>query len=186
VQAAGPGARDLGDARRGLVEDLGIEAGRSCRTCSAEPRSGSGARADRMTARARGASQAPGAPAGGRGARGRGGRRCDHRAERRGWRHRLARARLGQIIDPGSQRMLAQVLLAGRPTRLATDGRSVWVAGGESRVVSSIDPRRRTPTRLMPIRALSSALAAGGRRLGPGRQEPLRCEAGLKLPSIGT
>jgi DNA-binding SARP family transcriptional activator/ABC-type branched-subunit amino acid transport system substrate-binding protein/DNA-binding beta-propeller fold protein YncE len=65
-------------------------------------------------------------------------------------------------IDPDSGRIVEQVSLPGDPTRFAAGGRSVWVTGDDSHTVSKIDPGKRTVTRLLATGGFPSALAAGG------------------------
>ena len=74
---------------------------------------------------------------------------------------RVAPSAVG-LVDPGSHRILAQIPVAGGPTRLARAGpESVWVASDDSRTVSSIDTRTHTISSLVSGIGFPSDVAVG-------------------------
>lgn len=64
-------------------------------------------------------------------------------------------------IDPSTYRLVAHIPLPGQPTRLATNGRSLWAGDDDSGTISAIAPRSRTITKLVGIGGFPSALAVG-------------------------
>jgi ABC-type branched-subunit amino acid transport system substrate-binding protein/DNA-binding beta-propeller fold protein YncE len=65
------------------------------------------------------------------------------------------------VLDPGSNRIVGQVAIPGRPSLVAADGRSVWVASDASRTLSRIDGRTLSVTDVVPADATPWDLAAG-------------------------
>ncbi len=64
------------------------------------------------------------------------------------------------VIDPGSNRVVAQVSNVGaRPDSIAYGARSLWVANLDDRTVARVDPGTRTVTRNIPVAGSPTGLA---------------------------
>jgi ABC-type branched-subunit amino acid transport system substrate-binding protein/streptogramin lyase/tetratricopeptide (TPR) repeat protein len=66
-------------------------------------------------------------------------------------------------IDPKTSRIVAQIPVVGRPSRLAIGGGTVWVGSDESGTVSALDPHTQRATKLVAIGGFPSDLAVGER-----------------------
>jgi YVTN family beta-propeller protein len=55
------------------------------------------------------------------------------------------------VLDPRSDRIVAQVPIPGQPSLVAADGRSVWVASSASGTISRIDGRTLRATKAVPV-----------------------------------
>jgi branched-chain amino acid transport system substrate-binding protein len=66
------------------------------------------------------------------------------------------------VIDPDTNRITANVRIAGRPSLVAADRRFVWVASDASRTVSSISTAQQAVTDVVAPNAAPSALGAEG------------------------
>jgi DNA-binding SARP family transcriptional activator/ABC-type branched-subunit amino acid transport system substrate-binding protein len=64
-------------------------------------------------------------------------------------------------IDPSSNHIVAFIPIVGGPSRLASNGRSLWIGDDDSGTVSAIDPRSLTITRLVATGGFPSSLAVG-------------------------
>ena len=64
------------------------------------------------------------------------------------------------VFDPRTDRVVREVAIAGQPSLVAADGRSVWVASDTSRNIWRIDARRAKVTKVVPANALPQDLAA--------------------------
>jgi len=65
------------------------------------------------------------------------------------------------VIDPETNGVIADVPIAGSPTRLAVGGKTVWVGNDDSGTVSGLDQRTHAPTKLVTTQGFPSDLAVG-------------------------
>ena len=65
------------------------------------------------------------------------------------------------VIDPSSNRVVAVVPVGRRPSAIAADSTSVWVANGQDRTLTRIDPETRTDVGVVPLQATPTGVAAG-------------------------
>jgi len=72
----------------------------------------------------------------------------------------VAAERVG-VINPATGAVLASVSVLGAPSRLATDGRELWVGGDTSQTLSQIDPRTRSAKTVLAAGGFPSDLALG-------------------------
>jgi YVTN family beta-propeller protein len=63
---------------------------------------------------------------------------------------RVARNSVG-VIDPKTNRIVAQIPVGPAPTRLALAGNSLWVANTEGRTISRLDAEKRIALREIPV-----------------------------------
>jgi YVTN family beta-propeller protein len=64
------------------------------------------------------------------------------------------------VIDPKTNRLVAEIPVGSSPTRLALTGDSLWVANVEDETISRIDVAKRVVTRTIPIPGSPSGVAA--------------------------
>ena len=65
-------------------------------------------------------------------------------------------------VDPGSGRILSEVIPSQSPGRLATDGRAVWTTNRSDDTVSGIDTSSSTVVHTIPVGSSPSGIAVGG------------------------
>ncbi|HSS74485.1 MAG TPA: BTAD domain-containing putative transcriptional regulator [Gaiellaceae bacterium] len=66
------------------------------------------------------------------------------------------------VIDPASNRLVAEIPVGANPTRLGLSGESLWTLNGSDATVSRIDTRRRTVVRTIPVPGPPLGVAADG------------------------
>ena len=66
------------------------------------------------------------------------------------------------VLDPGSNRVAGQVSIPGQPSLVAADGRSVWVASDTSRTISRINGRSLSVSKVVAANATPDDLVATG------------------------
>jgi hypothetical protein len=66
------------------------------------------------------------------------------------------------VIDPNTNRIVAQIPVGSAPTRVALTDDSLWVVNTGDDTLSRIDTRRRVETRVVPLPGTPSAVAADG------------------------
>ncbi len=72
----------------------------------------------------------------------------------------VAAERVG-VIDPVTGAVVASISVPGAPSRLAADGRELWVGGDVSQTLLQIDPRTRSPKTVLAADGFPSDLAMG-------------------------
>jgi YVTN family beta-propeller protein len=79
------------------------------------------------------------------------------------------------VIDPHTNRVVAQLQVGSQPGPVTTGGSSVWVANVADRTVSEIDPGRRSLVRSIPLEETPTGIAfgAGAIWLADGRRGDL-------------
>lgn len=65
------------------------------------------------------------------------------------------------LIDPASDRIIAEVSLASRPGAVAVGRGSVWVAGPDTRVIWRVNPKTRSVERTIRVGLAADAIAVG-------------------------
>ena len=64
------------------------------------------------------------------------------------------------VLDPGSNRIVGQVPIPGRPSLLAAHGGSIWVASDAAETISAIDDRSLSVDRVVPVNTAVTDIAA--------------------------
>ena len=65
------------------------------------------------------------------------------------------------VIDPSSNRVVSAVPVGRRPSAIAADPTSVWVANGQDRTLTRLDPETRAVEGVVPLDATPTGVAAG-------------------------
>ncbi len=78
---------------------------------------------------------------------------------------RGVRANSVGVIDPSTNRIVAQVPVGAAPTRVSVGLGSVWVVNSDDQTVSRLDPKARVVVRTIPIEGRPTDVAAGGGRV---------------------
>jgi YVTN family beta-propeller protein len=93
--------------------------------------------------------------------------------------HALAAAAPGSVgaIDPGSNKLVAQIGIGGSPTGVAVGGGRVWVADAAGQEAVAVDPHRAKVVERVPVAAAPTQIAAGPR--GAWTTNPLNIDVGV-------
>ena len=91
-------------------------------------------------------------------------------------------------IDPGSDRVVAQVPVGVSPGAVTSGPAGLWVANGDDQTVSRVDPAQKRVVRSLPLREVPTDLASAGGAVWVTGREPGEPEVAVRRidPQFGT